>query len=56
MNPLGNCKTCAVLATEVEYLQKIIDRLLIKNGVTQIDKEPEPEEPEPEVKGEVYGD
>jgi len=55
MNLLGYCKTCEVLREQNRYLQGIIDRLLIKNGVTEI-KEPEPEIPEPEAKGEVYGE
>lgn len=52
---LGRCKTCEVLKEQNKYLQGIIDRLLIKNGVTPI---PPPEEPEIEIEkpAEQYGD
>lgn len=52
---LGRCKTCEALKEQNKYLQGIIDRLLIKNGVTPI---PPPEEPElePEKPAEQYGD
>jgi hypothetical protein len=51
----GHCKTCEVLEEQNKYLRGIIDRLLVKNGVTPL-KEPEPEieiEEEPEEK---YGE
>jgi len=52
---LGRCKTCEVLREQNLYLQGVIDRLLIKNGVAPI---PPPDEPElePEKPAEQYGD
>lgn len=51
----GHCKTCKELKTHNLYLQGIIDRLLIKNGVTPL-TEPEPEPQEPEKPAEQYGE
>jgi len=39
---LFKCRACEVLEKQNLYLQGIIDRLLVKNGVTPL-KEPEPE-------------
>lgn len=52
---LGRCKTCEILREQNKYLQGIIDRLLIKNGVTPITL-PEPEELEKEEPQEKYGE
>jgi hypothetical protein len=52
---LGRCKACEVLREQNKYLQGIIDRLLIKNGVTPLTP-PEPEEPEIEDTREKYGE
>jgi len=52
---LGRCNSCELLKEQVKYLQGIIDRLLIKNGVTPLVPEEEPEL-EPEKPAEQYGD
>ena len=52
---LGRCKTCEALREQNKYLQGIIDRLLIKNGVTPI-VSPQEEEIEKEETQEKYGE
>lgn len=52
---LGRCKTCEILKEQNKYLQGIIDRLLIKNGVTPLPEE-EPEFLEKEEPQEKYGE
>lgn len=60
---LGRCKTCEALQRQIDYLQKIIDRLLVKQGSTPIIEKPLEEKEEPseadkilEKGGIIYGE